>query len=214
MWKSSVRFCFPFKPSKTWNLQRLRSIRGSHIPNTNWTDEARILSWEKHDGILLYLTQMSTLNHVLARFYSSHVISIRPWSYVFKTGIWLENTHGRDRNSSQTPCCSQSGSDLNAADFSMKLIKVDAATRLSNTFLTFMCVQANTKAIISAVFSVFCFKFDNSCLDFTAKVLPAILLHPSWRFMNLGSICLVSLYVLCVKSPPFSVLTRVIYHRR
>lgn len=68
----------------------------------HWTDEARILSWEKHDGILLYLTQISTRNWVLARFYASHVISIRPWSYLFKSGIWLENTYGRDNNS--TPC--------------------------------------------------------------------------------------------------------------
>lgn len=75
--------------------------------------------------------------------------------------------------------CSHSGSDLNAACFSMKLIRVDRATRLSNTFFTFISVQTNTKAIISATFSMDSFKFDNSCLDFTAKVLPMILLHPS-----------------------------------
>lgn len=70
----------------------------------HWTAEARILSWEKHDGILLYLIQITTRNRVSARFYTSHVISIRPWShfFFFKSGIWLENTHGRENNS--TPC--------------------------------------------------------------------------------------------------------------
>lgn len=58
-----------------------------------------------------------------------------------------------------------------------------------------------------AKFSKFSFQFDNSCLDFTAKGLPTILLHPSQTFMNLGSICLVSLYVLRMKSPRFSFLT-------
>lgn len=119
----------------------------------HWTDEARVLSWEKHDGILLYLTQISTQNQVLARFYTSHVISIistlKPFFFLNQGFDWKTHTGVITIQLLVEILflqqCSQSGPDLNAAYFSMKLINVDTATRLSNTFCTFMSAQANAR---------------------------------------------------------------------